>query len=88
MVGQALGSDVLHPVVPDAPCLIAGCPGFTEVLQTFRTCKGMLGEILSAFEFMDTECMQLVGQHLQLTNPVRGIYPCAARLHYLAASTV
>lgn len=65
-----------------------GCPGFTEVLQTFRTCKGMLGEILSAFEFMDTECMQLVGQHLQLTNPVRGIYPCAAQLHYLAASTV
>nr|BAE41647.1 unnamed protein product [Mus musculus] len=48
-----------------------GCPGFAEVLQTFRTCRGMLGEILSAFEFMDTECMQLVGQHLQLTNPVQ-----------------
>ncbi|NP_001408165.1 D-2-hydroxyglutarate dehydrogenase, mitochondrial isoform 4 precursor [Mus musculus] len=50
---------------------VSGCPGFAEVLQTFRTCRGMLGEILSAFEFMDTECMQLVGQHLQLTNPVQ-----------------
>lgn len=87
-VGEALGSTVLHSVVPDALCRIAGCPGFTEVLQTFRTCKGMLGEILSAFEFMDTECMQLVGQHLHLTNPVQGIYPCAAWLRWPAASTL
>lgn len=86
--GEALGSAVLHPVVPDAPCPITGCPGFTEVLQTFRTCKGILGEILSAFEFMDTECMQLVGQHLHLTNPVQGIYPCAAWLHSLTSSTL
>ncbi|KAG8508269.1 D-2-hydroxyglutarate dehydrogenase, mitochondrial, partial [Galemys pyrenaicus] len=48
-----------------------GCPGFAEVLQTFRTCREMLGEILSAFEFMDTECMQLVGRHLCLACPVR-----------------
>nr|XP_020013296.1 D-2-hydroxyglutarate dehydrogenase, mitochondrial [Castor canadensis] len=48
-----------------------GCPGFAEVLQTFSTCKGMLGEILSAFEFMDAECMQLVGQHLHLARPVQ-----------------
>lgn len=88
VVGEGLGFTVLHSVVPDALCRIAGCPGFTEVLQTFRTCKGMLGEILSAFEFMDTECMQLVGQHLHLTNPVQGIYPWAAWLHRLAASTL
>jgi hypothetical protein len=75
VVGEALGSDVLHPELSDALCPITGCPGFAEVLQTFRTCRGMLGEILSAFEFMDTECMQLVGQHLQLTNPVQGITP-------------
>ncbi|KAF5921543.1 D-2-hydroxyglutarate dehydrogenase, mitochondrial isoform X1 [Diceros bicornis minor] len=48
-----------------------GCPGFAEVLQTFSTCKGMLGEILSAFEFMDAECMQLVGHHLGLASPVQ-----------------
>lgn len=55
------------------PC--AGCPGFAEVLQTFSTCKGMLGEILSAFEFMDAECMQLVRHHLLLACPVQGTGP-------------
>ncbi|XP_004620729.2 D-2-hydroxyglutarate dehydrogenase, mitochondrial isoform X2 [Sorex araneus] len=48
-----------------------GCPGFAEVLQTFSTCKAMLGEILSAFEFMDAECMQLVVRHLHLACPLR-----------------
>lgn len=51
---------------------VAGCPGFAEVLQTFCTCRGMLGEILSAFEFMDAECMKLVGLHLHLACPVQG----------------
>lgn len=35
----------------------------------------MLGEILSAYEFMDAECMQLVRQHLHLTSPVQGTDP-------------
>lgn len=48
-----------------------GCPGFAEVLQTFRTCRAMLGEILSAFEFMDAECMKLVRLHLGLSCPVQ-----------------
>ncbi|XP_038291973.1 D-2-hydroxyglutarate dehydrogenase, mitochondrial isoform X1 [Canis lupus familiaris] len=48
-----------------------GCPGFAEVLQTFSTCKGLLGEILSAYEFMDAECMWLVRHHLHLTSPVQ-----------------
>lgn len=48
-----------------------GCPSFAEVLQTFSTCKAMLGEILSAFEFMDAECMQLVTRHLHLACPVQ-----------------
>nr|XP_019575015.1 PREDICTED: D-2-hydroxyglutarate dehydrogenase, mitochondrial isoform X3 [Rhinolophus sinicus] len=50
---------------------VLSCPGFAEVLQTFSSCKGMLGEILSAYEFMDAECMQLVGHHLQLASPVQ-----------------
>ncbi|XP_014438302.2 D-2-hydroxyglutarate dehydrogenase, mitochondrial [Tupaia chinensis] len=50
---------------------LLGCPGFAEVLQTFSTCKQVLGEILSAFEFMDAECVQLVGRHLHLACPVR-----------------
>lgn len=48
-----------------------GCPGFAEVLRTFRACREQLGEILSAFEFMDAECLRLVGRHLHLACPVR-----------------
>ncbi|XP_004412768.1 PREDICTED: D-2-hydroxyglutarate dehydrogenase, mitochondrial [Odobenus rosmarus divergens] len=48
-----------------------GCPGFAEVLQTFSSCRGLLGEILSAYEFMDAECMRLVTHHLCLTSPVQ-----------------
>ncbi|XP_035924783.2 D-2-hydroxyglutarate dehydrogenase, mitochondrial isoform X1 [Halichoerus grypus] len=48
-----------------------GCPGFDEVLQTFSSCRGLLGEILSAYEFMDAECMRLVTHHLRLTSPVQ-----------------
>ena len=58
---------------------VAGCPGFAEVLQTFRTCRVMLGEILSAFEFMDAECMKLVRLHLGLSCPVQGTVPACLR---------
>lgn len=58
---------------------VAGCPGFAEVLQTFRTCRAMLGEILSAFEFMDAECMKLVRLHLGLSCPVQGTVPAGGQ---------
>lgn len=32
----------------------------------------MLGEILSAYEFMDEKCMELVERHLKLSSPVAG----------------
>lgn len=32
----------------------------------------MLGEILSAYEFMDEKCMELVQRHLKLSSPVAG----------------
>ncbi|XP_057619004.1 D-2-hydroxyglutarate dehydrogenase, mitochondrial isoform X2 [Chionomys nivalis] len=71
-LGIITAVSILCPPRPKAVNVaFLGCPGFAEVLQTFSTCKGMLGEILSAFEFMDAECMKLVGQHLHLTNPVQ-----------------
>lgn len=42
----------------------------------------MLGEILSAYEFMDAECMQLVGHHLRLTSPVQGTAPLLGGPHH------
>ncbi|XP_005411169.1 PREDICTED: D-2-hydroxyglutarate dehydrogenase, mitochondrial isoform X2 [Chinchilla lanigera] len=71
-LGVITAVSILCPPRPNAVNVaFLGCPGFAEVLQVFSTCKGMLGEILSAFEFMDAECMQLVMQHLHLTRPVR-----------------
>lgn len=32
----------------------------------------MLGEILSAYEFMDEKCVELVERHLKLSSPVTG----------------
>ncbi|XP_017726181.1 PREDICTED: D-2-hydroxyglutarate dehydrogenase, mitochondrial isoform X2 [Rhinopithecus bieti] len=71
-LGVITAVSILCPPKPRAVNVaFLGCPGFAEVLQTFSTCKGMLGEILSAFEFMDAVCMQLVGRHLHLASPVQ-----------------
>ncbi|KAG3275736.1 D-2-hydroxyglutarate dehydrogenase, mitochondrial isoform X2 [Ictidomys tridecemlineatus] len=71
-LGVITAVSILCPPRPKAVNVaFLGCPGFAEVLQTFSTCRGMLGEVLSAFEFMDAECMQLVQQHLHLASPVQ-----------------
>ncbi|KAM9664679.1 D-2-hydroxyglutarate dehydrogenase, mitochondrial [Trichechus inunguis] len=71
-LGVITAVSILCPPKPKAVNVaFLGCPGFTEVLQAFSSCKRMLGEILSAFEFMDAECMRLVGQHLHLACPVQ-----------------
>ncbi|KAM6442669.1 D-2-hydroxyglutarate dehydrogenase, mitochondrial isoform 1-T1 [Liasis olivaceus] len=70
-LGIVTAVSILCPRKPHAVNLaFLGCPGFCQVLRTFTICKGMLGEILSAYEFMDNECMKLVERHLKLTNPV------------------
>ncbi|XP_066089917.1 D-2-hydroxyglutarate dehydrogenase, mitochondrial isoform X1 [Saccopteryx bilineata] len=71
-LGVITAVSILCPPKPRAVNVaFLGCPGFAEVVQTFSTCKGMLGEILSAYEFMDDECMQLVRHHLLLASPVQ-----------------
>uniref|UniRef100_A0A8C6D200 D-2-hydroxyglutarate dehydrogenase, mitochondrial n=1 Tax=Moschus moschiferus TaxID=68415 RepID=A0A8C6D200_MOSMO len=71
-LGVITAVSILCPPKPSAVNVaFLGCPGFAEVLQTFRTCRAMLGEILSAFEFMDAECMKLVRFHLGLSCPVQ-----------------
>uniref|UniRef100_A0A8D1REW4 D-2-hydroxyglutarate dehydrogenase, mitochondrial n=1 Tax=Sus scrofa TaxID=9823 RepID=A0A8D1REW4_PIG len=71
-LGVITAVSILCPPKPSAVNVaFLGCPGFAEVLQTFSTGRRLLGEILSAFEFMDAECLQLVGRRLHLTNPVQ-----------------
>merc|ERR1712038_1480680 len=45
-------------------------PDFPSVLDTFRECKGRLGEILSSCEFIDAGSMDCVTQNLNLTCPL------------------
>ncbi|XP_077476240.1 D-2-hydroxyglutarate dehydrogenase, mitochondrial isoform X2 [Stigmatopora argus] len=62
---------VLCPPKPKSlHVLFLGCQSFELLLRTFRLCRGMLGEILSAFEFLDGECMRLLQTHLRLSNPI------------------
>ncbi|XP_040306305.1 D-2-hydroxyglutarate dehydrogenase, mitochondrial [Herpailurus yagouaroundi] len=71
-LGVITAVSILCPPKPRAVSVaFLSCPGFSEVLQTFSTCKGLLGEILSAYEFMDAECMWLVTRHLRLASPVQ-----------------
>ncbi|XP_062902307.1 D-2-hydroxyglutarate dehydrogenase, mitochondrial-like isoform X1 [Mobula hypostoma] len=51
--------------------VLLGCDDFDKLLDIFKESKGMLGEILSAFEFMDYGCREIVYEHLKLTNPLR-----------------
>ncbi|XP_061201228.1 D-2-hydroxyglutarate dehydrogenase, mitochondrial isoform X2 [Neopsephotus bourkii] len=71
-LGVITAVSILCPQKPKAVNLaFLGCQSFAKVLETFTTCRAMLGEILSAYEFMDERCMELVERHLKLTSPVR-----------------
>ncbi|XP_061752137.1 D-2-hydroxyglutarate dehydrogenase, mitochondrial isoform X2 [Nerophis ophidion] len=70
-LGVITAVSVLCPRKPNSVnVLFLGCETFEDLLKTFQLCKGMLGEILSAFEFLDSECMRLLNSHLKLDNPI------------------
>ncbi|XP_041073181.1 D-2-hydroxyglutarate dehydrogenase, mitochondrial isoform X2 [Carcharodon carcharias] len=48
-----------------------GCDSFEKILDIFKESKSMLGEILSAFEFLDYSCREVVCEHLKLRNPLQ-----------------
>ncbi|QDZ18998.1 FAD-binding domain-containing protein [Chloropicon primus] len=49
------------------------CATFSKVLETFRKAKADLGEILSAFEFLDKESLDLaVGTYEDVKSPLPG----------------
>ncbi|NWZ82811.1 D2HDH protein, partial [Poecile atricapillus] len=72
-LGVITAVSILCPQKPKAVNVaFLGCQSFAKVLETFTTCRAMLGEILSAYEFMDEKCMELVERHLKLSRPVTG----------------
>uniref|UniRef100_A0A8D3DRE3 D-2-hydroxyglutarate dehydrogenase, mitochondrial n=2 Tax=Scophthalmus maximus TaxID=52904 RepID=A0A8D3DRE3_SCOMX len=70
-LGVITAVSVLCPRKPKSVNVVfLGCETFEQLLQTFQLCRGMLGEILSAFEFLDSECMRLLNTHLKISNPI------------------
>ncbi|KAM9842430.1 D-2-hydroxyglutarate dehydrogenase, mitochondrial isoform 2-T2 [Aulostomus maculatus] len=70
-LGVITAVSILCPRKPNSVNVVfLGCETFDQLLKTFQLCKGMLGEILSAFEFLDSECMRLLNTHLKLPNPI------------------
>lgn len=62
---------ILCPQKPQAVNVaFLGVESFPKVLEVFREAKKSLAEILSAFEFLDTDSMILVKQNLKLTSPI------------------
>lgn len=61
-------------LVPSRPKTVnvafLGCESFSDVLKTYQLARSMLGEILSAFEFLDDCSMNLVEMQLGLHNPI------------------
>ena len=49
---------------------LAGCASFDQVLATFTAARRDLGEILSAFEFLDDESMTCTTENLRHSNPL------------------
>ncbi|XP_048773712.1 D-2-hydroxyglutarate dehydrogenase, mitochondrial-like [Ostrea edulis] len=47
-----------------------GCQSFQTVLDVFKESRHRLGEVLSAFEFMDSQSMTLVKENLKLASPI------------------
>ncbi|PWA16661.1 hypothetical protein CCH79_00004785, partial [Gambusia affinis] len=70
-LGVITAVSILCPRKPKSVNVVfLGCETFDQLLKSFQLCKGMLGEILSAFEFLDSECMRLLNTHLKLANPI------------------
>ncbi|XP_013865231.1 D-2-hydroxyglutarate dehydrogenase, mitochondrial [Austrofundulus limnaeus] len=70
-LGVITAVSILCPRKPKSVNVVfLGCETFEQLLRAFQLCRGMLGEILSAFEFLDSECMRLLKTHLKLTNPI------------------
>ncbi|XP_057189163.1 D-2-hydroxyglutarate dehydrogenase, mitochondrial isoform X2 [Triplophysa rosa] len=91
-LGVITAVSILCPRKPKAVNVaFLGCSSFQHLLETFQCCRGMLGEILSAFEFLDASCMKLLETHLKLTNPIRGTrqqyYTHSSCLHISLDST-
>lgn len=65
-------------------CYLA-CPTFSSVTETLKLAKKELGEILSAFEYLDQESVDIAVDTLSLRNPI--VSANAERMYYIVLET-
>lgn len=65
------------PIKPRATnVVLLGLKDYSKVQQVYTSAKQHLGEILSAFEFFDVDCLHLVLKHVKhAVNPLQTEYP-------------
>ena len=68
-LGVITGVSILTPPRPKAVNVaLLGLDSYEHVQQVFKMAKQDLGEILSAFEFFDRSCVDLVLKHIPMTR--------------------
>lgn len=75
-LGLITKTSILCPQKPSAVNVaFLGCESYQKVLDIFKQSKIKLAEILSAFEFLDAETMNVAKHNLKLSIPIDGNYP-------------
>lgn len=70
-LGVITAASILVPTISKSVNVaFLGCESFQDVLNTYKLARTVLGEILSAFEFLDDFSMNLVETQLGLHNPI------------------
>ncbi|KAK3105299.1 hypothetical protein FSP39_021859 [Pinctada imbricata] len=74
-LGVITAASIICPQKPHAVSVaFLGCESFPNILQIFKQSKNMLGEILSAYEFIDFQSMSCAKENLNLSSPI-GDFP-------------
>lgn len=75
-IGIITGVLILCPARPTAfNVALLAVDSYEAVQQVFVAARRELGEVLSAFEFMDRQSQELTHRHLKLDHPIEGEYP-------------
>ncbi|XP_063410334.1 D-2-hydroxyglutarate dehydrogenase, mitochondrial-like [Mytilus trossulus] len=75
-LGLITKASILCPQKPNAVNVaFLGCDSFERVLDIFKESKMKLGEILSAFEFLDADAIAVARDNLKLSIPIDDTFP-------------
>ncbi|XP_064643132.1 D-2-hydroxyglutarate dehydrogenase, mitochondrial-like isoform X2 [Lineus longissimus] len=70
-LGVITKAAILCPTKPKSTQVaFLGLPNFHNVIKTFKEAKGILAEVLSAYEFMDSQSMDVVRDRLGYKSPI------------------